>query len=86
MNNGASETWLILVLMRSQSSSLIRPLRRCANGTEASADKSRIVISSWLISNEKNADVSPCLTDADRARSKAMVDLPTPGLAAKITT
>ena len=51
----------------------------------ASADSSRMVISIWLISRLKMAEVRPCLIDADRARSSASVDFPQPGRAATMT-
>ena len=41
-----------------------------------------MVISIWLISNEKMTEVRPFLIDADRARSRANVDFPMPGRAA----
>jgi peptide/nickel transport system substrate-binding protein len=56
MNIGASDTLHMQELICSQLASFIRPLRICANGTEASADNSRMVISRRLISSEKNAD------------------------------
>jgi hypothetical protein len=54
----------------------------CPSGIDASADRSRMVISIWLISSEKMTEVRPFLIDADRARSRANVLFPIPGLAA----
>ena len=64
MNSGADSTWPIFCATRCQSSSFIRPPRMWPSGTLASADSSRMVISIWLISRLKMAEVRPCLIEA----------------------
>ena len=85
MNSGASTTSLIRRASLVQSSSPIWPVRIACNGTRDSAESSRMVISLRLISRLNMTVVSPCFSDAARARSKASVDFPMAGLAA-ITT
>jgi hypothetical protein len=86
MNNGAPDTSPILRARRAQSSSLIEPCRMCCSGTRASADSSRMVISVRLISSENITDAWPFWIDAARARLRARMLLPTPGLAATMTS
>ena len=56
-----------------------------ARRTSASAEKMRIMTSDLLISRLNSADALPCWIDAERMKSSASVDLPTPGRAATIT-
>ena len=76
MKSGASATSLIRRASLAQSSSLIWPVRIVCNDTLASADSSRMVISFRPISRLKNAVLSPFLMAAERAKSRARVDLP----------
>ena len=75
MNSGASATSLIRRASRAQSSSFICPVRIVLNGTRASADSSRIVISLRPISRLNSTVVMPFLMAAARAKSKARVEL-----------
>src|SRR5215813_2759957 len=75
MNSGAFATSLIQHTSLIQSSSLIWPVLMEWSATRASAASSRMVISFRLISRLKITDVSPCLMDAARARSRASVGL-----------
>ena len=78
-NSGASASSADRRAIRCQSWSLRCPERMLASGTLASADSSRIMISVLPISREKTTDGLPCLMAADRAKSKASVDLPRAG-------
>src|SRR2546421_7126733 len=74
-NSGAS---LISPIRRAsfvQSSSESWPERSTCNGTRASADSSRMTISTLLISSEKMALAKLCFTDVARQKSMAAVEL-----------
>ena len=55
--------------------SVYAPTRMFCSGTCASADSSRIVSSVRPISRENTTEVRPCLMDADRQMSSAIVEL-----------
>ena len=78
MNSGASASSLERRASRVQSWSLMWPERMFCSETVASAENIRIMISILDISREKITVGLPCLTAADRAMSRASVDLPYP--------
>ena len=75
MNSGASATSLIRRASRAQSSSFICPVRMVDNGTRASADSSRMVISLRPISRLNSTVLMLFLMAAARAKSSASVEL-----------
>ena len=79
---GAPCTLVMTRVMASHSGSLMPPPRMWWMATLASAESRRMAISAPVISSEKIADGTPCLTDAARQKSSPSVDLPTPGRAA----
>ena len=85
MNSGASASSDERSASRRQSWSLMCPERMFCSATPASAENSRIMISSLPISREKMAVGFWCLTAAERAKSRASVDLPLPGRPATVT-
>ena len=60
----ASESWLVALVMRTQSSSEMRPLRRFASGTPPIEDSMRVMTCSEGISMLKIATDARVLRDA----------------------